>query len=105
VLLTQLTGYSAAKKKLMQQMGTAAVTPVSGAASAATAVTFRYAFGVTPYVMVSHDAISVNSKPIGSRATSKGTAGFVATVYTCDAANFGAATPVVNVDYIAGVSE
>jgi hypothetical protein len=105
VLLTQLTGYAATSKKLMQQMGTAAVTPVSGAASATAAVTFRYAFGVTPYVMVSHDAISVNSKPIGSRATSKGTAGFVATVYTCDAANFGAATPVVNVDYIAGVSE
>lgn len=107
VLLTLTSSATATRKRLMQQVGSVAVTPVSGAQTATAAATWRYPYGtgITPAVVVSGDQRVVNSKAVICSAASIANTGFTATIQTADAANFGATTPVVNVQYVAGVSE
>ncbi len=107
VLYAAVSGYgSTVKKRLMRQTGSVDVTPVSAASLASATATFRLSYGsAIPHVTYALDETAVNSKRLTSSYRLKSGTGVTFDVATADAANFGATSPVVTVDYSAEISE
>lgn len=105
-LFVEAAGFTVTKVRLMKQAGTAAITPVSGAAVGTTTVTPRYSYGSrTPAVSLVLAAGTVNSKTVVPYVSSVSAASFGANMRTADSTTMGVTSPDVTAHWTAAVAE